>query len=196
MLLIVGILLIFGLIAAVTKTKWLPSPSAWLKALGLAVPTWVGAVAVFSLEVWHFIFLLILAVGKHSSSATSVFLAFAAGFLAVSLVWYLLLVLLYSLLLRSLWLELPQFLHWIKPPSRWRDIFFGWAVSTLAVLVGAAPFLMVAFYSSKLILETMQQWGLTDEDIIGKMFIGWYVTAAYLYQVRGLLSSVPLRRKA
>ena len=53
MLLIVGVLLIIGLIAAVTKTKWLPYPSFWLKALGLAVPVGTGAVAVFSLMSWQ-----------------------------------------------------------------------------------------------------------------------------------------------
>jgi hypothetical protein len=57
MLLIVGILLIIGLIAAVTKTKWFPYPSSWLKALGLTVPTWIGAVAAFNLLSWQFIFL-------------------------------------------------------------------------------------------------------------------------------------------
>jgi hypothetical protein len=41
MLLIFGILLIIGLIVAVTKTKWFPYPSSWLKALGLAVPVWM-----------------------------------------------------------------------------------------------------------------------------------------------------------
>lgn len=158
MLSIVGVLLIIGLIAAVTKTKWFPYPSSWLKALGLAVPTWIGAVAIFSLEVWHFIFLLILAVVNHSPIPSIIFVL-AAGMLIVSLIWYLLLILLYSLLLRLFWSELPQFLHWMKPPSRMRDVFFGWAVSTLAVLVGAAPFLMAYFYSSKLIVETMQQGG-------------------------------------
>ena len=66
MLLIVGVLLIIGLIAAVTKTKWLPYPSFWLKALGLAVPVGTGAVAVFSLMSWQFIFLFILAVVNRS----------------------------------------------------------------------------------------------------------------------------------
>jgi ABC-type antimicrobial peptide transport system permease subunit len=67
MLLIVGILLIIGLIVAVTKTKWFPYPSSWLKALGLAVPVWIGAVAVFSLMSWQFIFLFILAVVNRSN---------------------------------------------------------------------------------------------------------------------------------
>lgn len=56
MLLILGALLVIGWIAVVTKTQWFPYPSSLLKALGLAIPTWVGATAVFSLEVWHGIF--------------------------------------------------------------------------------------------------------------------------------------------
>lgn len=60
MLLILSALLIVSSIARATKTIWFPYPRAWLKALGLAVPTWTGATAIFSLEVWHFVFLFIL----------------------------------------------------------------------------------------------------------------------------------------
>lgn len=169
---------------------WFPYPSSWLKALGLAIPTWVGAVAFFSLEVWHSIFLFILSAVTRSSSP-SFFLVFAVGFLVASLIWYLLLILLYSLLLRLLWQEVPQFLRWLKPPIRWRDILFGWAVSTLAVLVGAAPFLLLAFYSSDFIVETMRKRsGIATEAAIGKMFGGWYVTATYFYQMKSLLRPI------
>lgn len=67
--LIFGILLIIGLIATVTKANWFPYPSSWLKALGLAVPFWMGAVGVFSLMSWQFIFLFILAVVNRSPSS-------------------------------------------------------------------------------------------------------------------------------
>jgi hypothetical protein len=196
MLLILSALLIVSLIAEVTKTNWFPYPSAWLKALGLAVPTWIGATTVFTLEIWHFIFLFVLAVVKRApSDALTGFLLFATGALGVSLVWYLLLVSLYSLLVRSLWSELPQFLLWIKPPKQKRDILFGWAVSTLAVLVGAAPFLLSAFYSSRLIIETIELRGITIEEAVGKMFVGWYVTAAFLYQIKSVFRFKRLRRK-
>lgn len=93
MLLILGVLLIISLLAAVTKTKWLPYPSSWLKALGLALPIWIGAVGVFNLMSWQFIFLYILAV-VNRSPIPNIFLIFAAVTLIASLIWYLVLTLL------------------------------------------------------------------------------------------------------
>ena len=182
-----------------------------MKALGLAVPTWIGASAFFSLEVWHHVFLFALAIfktytfpegtysipiGLQSIPIGVVFLLFAAGFLVISLILYLLLVLLYSLFLRLLWSEVPQFLQWMKPPCRRRDLLFGWAASTLAVLIGAAPFLLITFYSSNLIWETIQRRGLDTEEAIGKMFSGWYITAVYLYHLRSLVSQPKVKDRS
>jgi hypothetical protein len=163
MLLIVGILLIIGLIATVTKTKWFPYPSSWLKALGLAVPVWIGAVAVFSLMSWQFIFLFILAV-VNRYPIPNIFLVFAAGILIASLIWYLVLTLLYSLCLHLLWREVPKSLAWVKPPKSWKLILFSWAVSTLAASVPAIlllPYSSYSFYSSNRfseILEKLKCW--------------------------------------
>ncbi len=187
MFIIVFLLLLIGLtiITRGKKSVWVPSPSCWLKSLGLAIPVWVGGTAIFSLEVWHGAFLVVLAAFKSAPIAIiSGLSVFTVGFLFVSLVWYLLIVILYSLSLRFLWKELPQFLHWLKPPHKKRDIIFGWAVSTVAVLVGAAPFLLMTFYSSRLIVESLNLRGLTNDLIVGKMFGGWYVTAVYLYHLR------------
>ncbi len=197
MLLLIGILLIISLIAAVTKTKWLPYPSSWLKALGLAVPVWIGAVAALNVFSWQFIWLFILAVIEHAPVPT-IFLIFAVGGLIVSLLWYLLLILLYSLLLRLLWSKVPQFLNWVKPPKSWQAIFFGWAALTLATLIPALfilPFTSYSFYSSSNLTEILEKLKYVEfnEEAIGKMFIGWYVTTAYLYQARSLLKNRPRR---
>jgi len=62
MFIIVFLALLIGstVITRGKKSIWIPSPSCWLKAIGLAIPTWVGGggTAIFSLEVWHGIFLL------------------------------------------------------------------------------------------------------------------------------------------
>lgn len=185
--------MIIGLIAAVTKTKWLPYPSSWLKALGLAVPIWIGTVGVFNLMSWQFIFLYILVV-VNRSPIPDIFLIFAAVTLIASLIWYLVLTLLYSLFLRLLWREVPKSLGWLKLPKSWSSIFFGWIVSTLAASIPALlllPYSAYSFYSSDRfseILEKLKYIEFTDEAI-GKMFVGWYVTAAYLYQVKSLLRS-------
>lgn len=197
MLLIVGILLIIGLIAAVTKTEWFPSPSSWLKALGLAVPVWSGAVVAFSLISWQFIFLFILAV-VNRSPAPNIFLVLAAGASIASLIWYLILTLLYSLFLHLLWTEVPKFLGWVKPPKSWKPILFNWAVLTLAASVSALlllPYTSYSFYSSTRFSEILEKLKYVEfnEEAIEKMFIGWYVTAAYLYQVKSLLKTRPRR---
>ena len=184
-------LLLISSIMLLIKRKlpvWLPSPISWLKALGLAIPTWIGASAFFSLEVWHHVFLFALAtISTRSLNPGVFFLLFAAGFLVISLVWYLLLILLYSLFLRLVLSKIPQFLQWLKPPSRRRDVLFGWAASTLAVLIGAAPFLLFTFYSSDLIVETMRKrMGIETEEAISKMFSGWFVATVYFYHLRSL----------
>lgn len=191
MFIIVFLLLLIGL-TVITKGKksiWIPSPSCWLKALGLAIPTWVGCSAFFSLEVWHGAFMLILAaLLKAPLAAIGGFSLFTVGFLFVSLVWYLLIVILYSSVLRLLWKDVPQLLHWLKPPHKKRDVIFGWIASTIAVLVGAAPFLLMTFYSSRLITESLSLMGLTNDLIVGKMFSGWYVSAIYLYHLRSYVN--------
>lgn len=199
MFIIVFLLLLIGLtiITRGKKSIWIPSPSCWLKAMGLAIPVWVGGTAIFSLEVWHGTFLVILAAFNSAPLTVIKGLSlFAVGFLFVSLVWYLLIVVLYSLTLRFLWKELPQFLHWLKPPQKKRDVIFGWAASTIAVLVGAAPFLLMTFYSSRLIMESLKLRGLTTDLIVGKMFSGWYVTAIYLYHLRSYINFNYRNRKA
>jgi len=72
------------------KFIWVPSPSYWLKAIGLAIPVWAGGTAILSLEVWHGAFLVVLAAFKSAPIATISGLSlFTVGFLFVSLVWYL-----------------------------------------------------------------------------------------------------------
>lgn len=197
--LIAGILLIIGLIAMVTKAKWFPYPSSWVKALGLAVPFWMGAVGVFSLMSWQFIFLFILAV-VNRSPIPNIFLIFAAGISIASLIWYLVLTVLYSLLLHLLWREVPKSLNWIKPPKSWKSILFGWAVSTLAALVPALlllPHSSYSFYSSHRFSEILEKLEYVEftEEAIGKMFVGWYAMAAYLYQARSLLKTKSSRTR-
>lgn len=193
MLLILGVLLIVSWIAGVTKFKWFPYPNAWSKALKLAIPTWLGAVGIFNLMFWQFIFLFILAIIDHFPSP-GIFLVFAAGILIADLIWYLLLILLYSLLLRLLWSEVPRFWQWIKLPKKKQDVLFGWAVSTLATLVPSLillPFTSYCYYSSDRFSEILEKFQYVEftEEAKGKILIGWYVTAAFLYQMKSVFKS-------
>jgi ABC-type Fe3+ transport system permease subunit len=132
------------------------------------------------------------------SPIPNIFLVFAAGISIASLIWYLVLTLLYSLFLHLLWREVPKSLGWVKPPKSWKSILFSWAVSTLAASVPALlllPYSSHSFYSSNRFSEILEKLKYVEfnEEAIGKMFIGWYVTAAYLYQARSLLKTRPRR---
>lgn len=113
----------------------------------------------------------------------------ALGLLAVSLIWYLLLILLYSLFLRFLWSEVPQFLRSIKPPKRKRNLLFSWGISTIAILIGSVPFSLPLFHLypnyptayNKVLLKAMSR------QVLERIFGSWYVTAAYLYHFTSLL---------
>lgn len=200
MLLILGALLLVSWIARATKAKWFPYPSAWLKALGLAVPSGIGAVIALSLLSWQFVFLFVLAVVDRLP-IPNIFLVFAAGTFIASLVWYLLLVLLYSLFLRLLWQQIPKAFSWIKPPKNWGAVFFGWMILTLAAMVPALvllPFTSYCFYSSDRFSEILRKLQYVEftEEVTAKIFGIWYVLAAYLYHFKDLFEPRRLGRKA
>jgi len=71
MLFPIVVLLLVSSIMLSTARKlpiWLPYRASCMKALGLAVPTWIGASSFFSLEVWHHVFLFVLATFKTYTS--------------------------------------------------------------------------------------------------------------------------------
>lgn len=197
MLLLLVIPLLINLIILLTGIKspvWFPSPGSWLKAFGLAIPAWSGFVAVLSLGFWYLVFLSLLAFASDPPApldALVIMPLLTAGVLVTSLLWYLLLIWLYSLFLRFLWSEVPHFLRWINPPKRKRNLLLGWGVSTLAVLIGSVPFSLPLFhlYSdypityNEVVLEAMRR------QVIDRMFIGWYMSAAYLYHVTSVVQS-------
>jgi len=189
---LVAVLIVgFVYLVAGTKSIWFPSPDSWLRALVLAIPTWFG-VAVLNLEVLRLIvFSLQVYVRTYSweDEPQHFFLALAGVLLALLLIAYLLLVLLYRIFLRCLWAEVPQFLYWLKEPfNRKRDIFLSWLISMLALLIAAAPLLLAAFDSRYTFMETIQRLtGLTTQEILAEIFIRWYVAAAYLLQLKRVL---------
>lgn len=190
---LVAVLIVgFVYLVAGTKSVWFPAPHSWLKALVLAIPTWLGSVAIFNLEALRLIVFALRAYVKTYSwedEPQHFFLAFAGVLLAFLLIAYLLLVLLYRIFLRCLWAEVPQFLDWLKEPfNRKRDILVSWLISMLAMLIAAAPLLLVAFDSRYTFMEAMQRLtGLTIQEILTEVFVRWYVAAAYLLQLKRVL---------
>lgn len=175
-----------------------------LKALGLAIPSWLGLALLPSLLGCICLAGLILAIKTEAPSDVFINLTgFGLLFLAGSFFWYWLLVGLYSLVLRSLWAELPKFLRWLEPPKKKRDILFGWLALTLAALIGVTPFLILTLISehpNDFVIESRREREYREalEQAFGEgAFISWFVVCAYLYQIRSVCRhAVAKRRKA
>lgn len=202
------VLLLIGLILTVTGQKkpffWFPSLGSMLKALGLAIPSWLGLAILPSLLGCLCLAGLILAIKTEAPLDVFINLAsFGLLFLAGSFFWYWLLVGLYSLVLRSLWAELPKFLRWLEPPKKKRDILFGWLALTLAALIGVTPFLILALISdhpNDFVIESRREREYREalEQAFGEgAFISWFVVCAYFYQIRSVCRyAMAKRRKA
>ncbi|WP_009631029.1 hypothetical protein [Synechocystis sp. PCC 7509] len=209
MFITIFLLLLAGL-TITTRGKqsiWFLSLGSVLKTLGLAIPTWVAAVLFPALLGWQCFLMLIFAVAAQAPvNAISGTAALSLLFLAGSFFWYLLLVGLYSLALRSLWSEVPNFLRWLQPPKKKRDIFFGWTALTLAGLVGVTPivtWVLLSFLDRSMIYGLRYQPELVSQVITKRleslselMFITWFIVCAYLYQFRSASIQATAKRKA
>ena len=200
------VLVLISLIPVVTKKPfiWFPSPSSWLKALALVVPTWIGLVVFPSLYGCLCFLLLVLSVATQAPlGAIGIWALFGSLFLVGSLFWYLLLVGLYSFVSRLLWSEVPQFLRWLELPKKKRDIFFGWVASTLAVLIGVSPLVMLVllFYdftgvNVRYRPDLLNQLTAAKmEAIFDRVFIMWFVVCAYLYQIKSVYNHVAAKKR-
>ncbi|MBD2293711.1 hypothetical protein H6G06_09460 [Anabaena sphaerica FACHB-251] len=147
------------------------------RALGLSIPTFMGAI-IGIIEIYHFLFLYL----KFSFSQVSesyVALLPVLLFLILSLVIYLIFVGLYLLLLKIFWRNPPKWLRF----RNWRTIFLGFMISVLAALpatITYVPF-FVLIPSSELIIDTLMKKGYEASDIIGGMFLIWFLFAVELY---------------
>lgn len=173
---------------------WFPDPGSWLKASGLAVAAWFGCTAAFSLCGWHFLFLAFLAAMVDVRLA-SFLAAYSSALLAASLIWYLVVILLYRLLLKMLWERVPKALGWLDPPRSWRSLMLGWIVCTIATL-GAMPFFEIAYYYNRQLMQAIGYEALFTKELIWKVFLSWWVLAAYLYQLSHLLEKTHKRDRS
>lgn len=199
-----------GLLLNFTSQKqpfiWFPSLFSWLKTLALLYPTWIGAVVIPSLYGCLCFLLLVLSAATQAPLwAIGFWAGLGSLFLVGSLFWYLLLVGLYSLVLRLLWSEVPQIFRWLELPKKKRDILFGWVASTVAVLVGVSPLVMLVLLSRDFTGVNVryrpdllnQLTAAKMEAIFDQVFIMWFVICAYLYQIRRVYDhAVAKRRKA
>lgn len=163
---------------------WFPYPSSWVRAWGLAIPTFAGVV-IFNLEVWRF-FILFLRGTVSQAEENMFFVWMSLGWLGVALLTYLVFVGLYSLGLRLLWARPPQWLHFRNR----KTVLYGFVVTTLATLASAVTFasFLKAIPVGDLVVETIRRRDRVEaEQIIERLFGVWFVTAAYAYQAELLL---------
>ncbi len=208
----ITIFLLFSIgLTIITRGKqsiWFPSLGSVLKTLGLAVPTWAAAVLFPALLGWQCFLMLIFAVATQAPlDAIGGTAALSLLFLAGSFFWYLLLVGLYSLALRSLWSEVPNFLRWLQPPKKKQDIFFGWTALTLAGLVGVTPivtWVLLSFPDRSMLYGLQYRPELVNqlitkrlESLFELMFITWFIVCAFLYQFRSVsIQAAAKKRKS
>lgn len=194
------------ILARSKKSVWFLSLGAVLKTLGLAIPIWVGAVLFPALLGWQCFLILIFAVATQAPlNAISGLATLSILFLVGSLFWYLLLVGLYSLFFRLLWSETPQFLRWLEPPKKKRDVFFGWAASALAILVGVTPIVTLVYLSflndfsvyNLRYRENLLSQAIVDrlQSLSEEMFIAWFIACAYFYQLRSAHNQASAKKR-
>ena len=164
----------------------LPSFKAWRNALLLFIPTYGAATIVLIFAFWLF-FLTFCILLPWYDTAFLFFLGMALIFLAVSLIWYLLVNFLYSLLLGLLWDKPPS---WLRSPRSLKQnlVHFGIAI--------AATFPMAAIYVIHILwLSSLE--GLTQIDykaiyapeLMLKLSWLWLITAAFVCHWKYLLGS-------
>jgi len=197
-----------GLLLSFTSQKqpfiWFPSFGSMLKTLGLAVPTWLGAVIVPSLFGWLFVLISVFALPKNAALDLIISWAVIGLLLLVgSFFWYWLLVGLYSLVLRLFLSEVPQLLRWLEPPKKKRDILFGWLALSLAALMGVMPFLILnalSYHPNDFTFESRryrEYKEAVDRAFAEGAFIVWFIVCAYFYQIRGVCRhAIAKKRKA
>ncbi|MTJ09195.1 hypothetical protein [Anabaena sp. UHCC 0204] len=147
------------------------------RALGLSIPTFMGAI-IGIVEIYHFLFLYLKFLFSQVPEPHVALLAVLL-FLILSLIIYLIFVGLYLLILKIFWSNPPK---WLRFKS-WKTVLLGFVISVFATLPAAityGPFL-VLIPSSELIIETLIDKGYEASDIIGGMFLIWFLFAVELY---------------
>ncbi|MBL1177834.1 hypothetical protein [Pantanalinema sp. GBBB05] len=153
---------------------WIPYPICWVKALQSSIPAFAGGGIVF-----------MLGLGKlgHLSAMFAVYrderlgavIAFTVFAAALSLLWYFILLFVYSAILQLLWSRPPA---WLTAKSS-LGIAKGWLIGLLATL----PAFLIVFQR----IPPMSELEDMSDDTFKYLFIAWWVVAAYLYQFTFLI---------
>ena len=184
----------------------LPYPRAWMMAFKLAIPAYLGATVILIFEFWRslvfgciFTIAFITIDDKNIGNKTignehvlAPFL-FSAFVLFLALIWFLIMAGLYSLFLKLLWSNPPQ---WLRLPEFKALIIRDFGILVLSLLPIVVCFSLYVLFTttSKKILGDFDTPRLTLR-LINDLFLLrfswlWFISAAYLYQWRIRKSAV------
>ena len=177
--------------------KELPYPRAWMMAFKLAIPAYLGAIVILIFEFWrHLVLGCIFTIafitiddkniGNRTIGSETVLVPFlfSAFVLFLALIWFLIMAGLYSLFLKLLWSNPPQ---WLRLPEFKALIIRDFGILVLSLLPIVFFFLYVLFTTTgKQILGDFNTPRLTLRSINDLFLLRfswlWFISAAYLYQ--------------
>ncbi|MGI0487523.1 hypothetical protein ACN4EK_18930 [Pantanalinema rosaneae CENA516] len=153
---------------------WIPYPICWVKALQSSIPAFAGGGFVFLVEVTRFS-LLSTVFAMFPNEQLAAIVGFTVLVAALSLLWYFVLLFVYSAILQLFWSRPPT---WLTPKSS-LGIAQGWLIGLLATFLAC----LVVFQRIPPLSSLSK---LPSEDM-KHLLIAWWIVAAYLYQLTFLL---------
>lgn len=168
---------------------WVPSLKSWTLAIRLAIPAYGLAMVVPAFEVWRF-FLLGTLLSFSGIEGLLFFFAISLLSLMLSLLWFLLWAGAYSLLLKLLWSNPPE---WLRLPKTLVLVNRDFGVLVTSVLPIAIVFLAHVGLRTSLLydLPMTKSFRLTYETFLLDFSWLWFISAVFLYhsyyQVRAII---------
>lgn len=151
-----------------------------MMAIKLAIPAYFGATVIFAFEFWRYSLVgSFLAITGNEGSIF--FFAVSAVALLLALIWFLILVGIYTLLLKLLWSKPPR---WLSPPGFRALIIRDFGVLLLSILPVIAIFAIYILFitSLKQAFADLRTPRLTYDLFLLRFSWLWFISAAYLYQ--------------
>jgi len=158
-----------------------PSFKAWWKATLLFLPFYGIALVIPIFIFWHFLVISVILTIEQVQAAAFAW-AVTAGMLVSTIIGYFLILLIYSLVLKLLWSNPPQWLH---PPQSLRKNLFHLSVAIGATLPISAIniFYLISIESVEALTQTNLK-PIYLPKLLWKLSWIWLIAAAYLYQWR------------
>gem|GEM_PF-3994104 len=165
--------------------KSLPSFDSWVKALRLAIPTFLGANILFAFDILLCTYVLFASPNNRSTA-----IIFLLLLISISFIWYLTLHVVYSLLLKLLWKDAPKPL---TPPTR-VAILSGFLIGTFSSLLTVLLYSLIFSVSLSFgdsFTRTLFKFDRSNVERIYWMSVVWIPITAYLYHLPSLFLKVP-----